>query len=106
MGRSLQDKHKELLSEPKYKKAYIQLEDEFLVAKALIQARTSANLTQKQVAERMGTTQSVIARMESGKPLPSLRSVIRYAVAVNSRIELKLIQADKHKLPHAKAQRR
>jgi len=70
MGRSLQDKHKELLSEPKYKKAYTQLEDEFLVAKALIQARTSANLTQKQVAERMGTTQSVVARMESGKPLP------------------------------------
>ncbi|MFH1991800.1 MAG: helix-turn-helix transcriptional regulator, partial [Pseudomonadota bacterium] len=34
-----------------------------------MQARTSANLTQKQVAKRMGTTQSVVARMESGKPL-------------------------------------
>ncbi len=95
MGRRLQDKHKELLSDPKYKKAYTELEDEFLIAKVLIQARTSANLTQKQVAKRMGTTQSVVARMESGKPLPSLKSVIRYAAAVNSKIDLKLVQADK-----------
>jgi len=95
MGRRLQDKHKELLNDPKYKKAYAELEEEFLIAKALIQARTRANLTQKEVAKRMGTTQSVVARMESGKPLPSLKSVVRYAAAVNSRIDLKLVQADK-----------
>lgn len=95
MGRRLQDKHKELLSGPKYRKAFTELEDEFLIAKALIQARTSANLTQKQVAKRMGTTQSVVARMESGNPLPSLKSVVRYAAAVNSKIDLKLVQADK-----------
>jgi len=95
MGKKLQDKHNELLSDPEYKKAYSELESEFIIAEALIQARKSANLTQKQVAERMGTTQSVIARMESGKPFPSLKSVIRYAAAVNSRIDLKLIQANK-----------
>ena len=95
MGKKLQDKHNELLSDPEYKKAYSELESEFIIAEALIQARKSANLTQKQVAERMGTTQSVVARMESGKPLPSLKSVIRYAAAVNSRIDLKLIQANK-----------
>jgi len=95
MSKRLQDKHKKLLSDPKYKKAYTELEDEFVIAKELIQARTNANLTQKQIAERMGTTQSVVARIESGNPLPSLKSLIRYAVAVNSRIDLKLIQADK-----------
>lgn len=94
MGKRLEDKHKELLNDPKYKKAYTELEEEFLVARALIEARKSANLTQTQVAERMGTTQSVVARMESGKPLPSLKSVVRYAAAVNSRIELKLVQAN------------
>jgi transcriptional regulator with XRE-family HTH domain len=56
---------------------------------------TMIHLTQKEVAERMGTTQSVITRMESGKPLPSLKSVLRYAATTNSRIELKLVQADK-----------
>ena len=95
MGRRLEDKHKELLNDPEYKKAYAELEEEFLIAKALIEARKSAKLTQKQVADRMGTTQSVVARMESGKPLPSLRSVARYAAAVNSKIELKLVQANK-----------
>lgn len=95
MGKRLQDKHEELLSDREYKMAYAELEEEFTVAKALIQARSSANLTQKEVAERMGTTQSVVARMESGKPLPSLRSVIRYAAAVNSRIDLRLVQAEK-----------
>ena len=95
MGRRLEDKHKELLNDPGYKKAYAELEEEFLIAKALIEARKSAKLTQKQVADRMGTTQSVVARMESGKPLPSLKSVARYAAAVNSKIELKLVQANK-----------
>ena len=95
MGKRLQDKHKKLLSDPKYRKAYMELEDEFIIVKALVQARTNANLTQKQIAERMGTTQSVVARIESGKPLPSLKSVIRYAAAVNSKIDLKLVQADK-----------
>jgi DNA-binding XRE family transcriptional regulator len=95
MGKRLEDKHKELLNDPEYKKAYTELEEEFLVAKALIEARKSANLTQRQVAERMGTTQSVVARMESGNPLPSLKSVVRYAAAVNSKIELKLVQAIK-----------
>jgi len=93
MAKRLEDKHKELLNDPEYKKAYTKLEEEFLVAKALIEARKSANLTQTQVAERMGTTQSVVARMESGNPLPSLKSVVRYAAAVNSKIELKLVQA-------------
>ncbi len=95
MGRRLEDKHKELLNDPEYIKAYAELEEEFLIAKVLIKARKSAKLTQKQVADRMGTTQSVVARMESGKPLPSLKSVARYAAAVNSRIEIKLVQANK-----------
>jgi len=82
-----------------YKKAHTELEDEFLIIKALVEARTRANLTQKEVAERMGTTQSVITRMESGKPLPSLKSVLRYATAANSRIELKLVQADRKSVP-------
>jgi DNA-binding XRE family transcriptional regulator len=95
MSRRLKDKHIELLNDPEYQEAYHELESEFLIAKVLIEARTIANLTQKQVADRMGTTQSVVARMESGKPLPSFKSVVRYAAAVNSRIDLKLVQANK-----------
>jgi len=51
----------------------------------LIAARSRAGLTQGEVAARMGTTQSVVARLESGKRAPSMRSVQRYAQAVGAR---------------------
>jgi DNA-binding XRE family transcriptional regulator len=54
-------------SDPKYVRAYKALEDEFSLAKAMIEARAHAGLTHEQLAERMDTTQAVIARLESGR---------------------------------------
>ena len=48
--------------DPEYVKAYNALEEEFSLAKAMIEARAHAGLTQDQLAERMHTTQAVIAR--------------------------------------------
>ena len=66
----------------KVKQAYDTLEDEFALAGALIDARSKANLTQSQLAHRMGTTQSAIARLESGRALPSGATLVRFAKAV------------------------
>ncbi len=63
--------HAKWLGDPNYQSAYDELGPEFDLARSLIQARISAGLTQKQLAERMNTTQSVIARMESGRTHPS-----------------------------------
>ena len=64
--------HKRWMKEPKYRKAYDALEDEFAVAKAVIAARNRAGLTQTELARKMGTTQPVVARMEGGRvKLPS-----------------------------------
>ena len=90
MGKSFREKHEEMMADPEYRKEYEALEEEFQVVRALIAARQRAGLTQQEVAERMGTTQSVVARMESGRPLPSLRSLMRYAEATGSRVDLKL----------------
>ena len=90
MGKSLHEKHLELMNDPVYSHEYAQQEQEFSFARVLIQARIKSGLTQKEVAERMGTTQSVIARMESGKPLPSLRSIQRYAQATGTKIRISL----------------
>ncbi len=49
--------HKRWMKEPKYRKAYEALEDEFAVAKAVIAARNRAGLTQMELARKMGTTQ-------------------------------------------------
>ena len=80
----------ELLKNLQTRAAYDELSEEFETARELIAARSLAGLTQGEVAERMGTTQSVIARLESGKQAPSLRTVQRYARAVGARAVLRL----------------
>ncbi|MFA6012919.1 MAG: helix-turn-helix transcriptional regulator [Desulfobacteraceae bacterium] len=90
MGRKMSDIKKELLQDKEFYSEYIQLEDAFALAAQLIRARKRANLTQEDVAKRMGTTQSVVARLESGHPMPSLRSLKRYAQAVNGKVEIRV----------------
>ncbi|HKK01994.1 MAG TPA: helix-turn-helix transcriptional regulator [Desulfuromonadales bacterium] len=92
MGKSLQEVKKELLRDENFRQEYEALEEEFSIAAQLIEARMQANLTQEQVARRMGTTQSVVARLESGHPLPSMRSLKRYATAVGSKVEIRLVK--------------
>ena len=75
----------QLLADPSTRAAYDAQADEFAVARELIAARTQAGLTQADVAERMGTTQSTVARLEGGKAVPSMRSLQRYAQAVGCR---------------------
>ena len=60
----VRDFHEQWMQDPGYRDAYAQLEPEFALAHAMIEARTKAGLTQEQLAERMQTTQSVIARLE------------------------------------------
>ena len=72
----------ELLGNPVVRQAYDAHAPEFELARELIAARTQAGLTQGDVAARMGTTQSVVARIESGRGTPSMRTVQRFARAV------------------------
>jgi transcriptional regulator with XRE-family HTH domain len=85
---------RELLADDETRAAYDALAGEFSVAKTLIAARARAGLSQAEVAARMGTTQSVIARLESGKRLPSLRTVERFARAVGGRAVLRIEAAN------------
>lgn len=58
------DLHKKWIKDSKYRREYDALEEEFSLVAALIEARTREGLTQEQVAQRMKTTQAVIARLE------------------------------------------
>lgn len=86
----LKDIKRELLADPAVQAEYERLADEFDVAHELIAARARAGMTQDEVARRMGTSQSVVARLEGGQRLPSLRSVQRYAEAVGARAVLRI----------------
>lgn len=79
-----------LLEDPNTHAEYKALEPEFAIARELIAARTRAGLNQSELAERMGTSQSTIARLESGRTLPSMRTLSRYASATGSRAVVKL----------------
>jgi len=74
--------------DPEYVKAYDALEDEFSLAAAMIDARARAGLTQQQLAQRMQTTQAVIARLESGRVKPSTRTLERLAAATGMRLRI------------------
>lgn len=79
---------KRWLKDPAFKAGYDALEEEFSLASRLIEARTRAKLTQAELANRMGTSQSTIARLESGKTAPSLSTLRRVAKATGTRLEI------------------
>lgn len=80
--------HKNWMKDPRYRREYRALAEEFSLVGALIEARTRAGLTQEQVATRMNTTQAVIARLESGGSKPSTRTLERFAEATGSRLRI------------------
>ena len=82
------DLHRKWIKNPKYKAEYEKLAPEFELARVIIEARTKAGLTQAQLAKRMKTTQSVIARLEGGRVHPSTETLERFAKATGSRLKI------------------
>ena len=76
--------------DPEYVAAYEALEEEFALANAVIGARARAGLTQAELAERMGTSQSAVARLESGKARPSVATLEKLAEATGSKLRIAL----------------
>lgn len=79
-----------ILENPEARAEYEAQAPEFELASELISARARAGLTQAELAQRMNTTQSTIARLESGRTLPSMRTLARFAEATGSRAVVRL----------------
>jgi ribosome-binding protein aMBF1 (putative translation factor) len=79
-----------LLANPRVKVEYDALAEEFEIAAELVKARRRAGLSQAELAVRMGTSQSTIARLESGQALPSTKTLLRIAKATGSRVHVRL----------------
>ena len=80
--------HEKWSADPEYLEAYNELAPEFALARALIEARAAAGLTQAQLAERMDTTQSVVARLESGRVNPSTRTLQKIARSTGTTLRI------------------
>jgi ribosome-binding protein aMBF1 (putative translation factor) len=83
-----------LLTNPGVQAEYDRLVPIYALVGAMVEARHQAGLTQEQVAERMGTTQSVVARLEKAHHMPSFDLVTRYATALGRRVRFDLVPAE------------
>jgi ribosome-binding protein aMBF1 (putative translation factor) len=90
------DLHRKWMKNKEYRKAYGELAPEFALARAVIGARATAGLTQEQLAQRMETTQSVIARLEGGRARPSTQTLERLAAATGTRLKISFEPARAH----------
>ena len=82
-----------LLQNPAVRAEYDALAAEYEISAELLKARLRAGLSQAELAERMGTSQSAIARLESGQTLPSTKTLMRFAEATGSKVQLRLLVA-------------
>ena len=80
--------HKKWMKDPQYRKEYDALEEEFALMAEVAKARARAGLSQAELAKRMKTTQSTISRLESGRGLPSTRTLGRFARATGHRLKI------------------
>lgn len=85
------------LARPDVRKAYDDLAEEFAFLDEVLKARSESGLTQAEVAARIGTTQSAIARLESAEPKhsPSIATLQKYAKALGYKVELRLVKTER-----------
>lgn len=78
-----------LQQNPKFVQATKMVEPEYQIAKNLIETRRKKGLTQSQLAQKAGTKQPVISRLESGTHLPTISLLTRLSAALNTRLVIR-----------------
>ena len=81
--------HQQWLQDPAYQEAFEATKLEFELAHQLIDARIRSGLSQEELAAKMGTSQSAIARLESGTSMPSMRTLARFAQATQCQLHIR-----------------
>ena len=81
------------MEDPEFREEYARIDGEYALIEALVRARTAAKLTQAELASRLGTTQSAVARLEGGRVSPSFATLRRYAEATGTRLTVDLVPA-------------
>ncbi len=81
---------KELLSDPETKREYDKLAPRYAVISELIAARIEKGMTQAEIAKKIGTKQSAIARLEGGNVNPSLDFLEKIAKVLGCKLTIHL----------------
>ena len=91
MGKNFQETLNEQLKDPTFKREYDELEPEFAIINAIIDARKEMGLTQKQLSELTGITQADISKLENGNANPSLKTLQRLAAAMGKSVKISFV---------------
>ena len=91
MGKNFRETLNEQLKDPNFKKEYDELEPEFAIINAIIDARKEMGLTQKQLSELTGITQADISKLENGNVNPSLKTLQRLAAAMGKTVKISFV---------------
>lgn len=92
MGKNFRETLNEQLKDPEFKKEWDAQQPEFQIIRAMIDARTEQNLTQKNLSERTGINQADISRLERGTANPSLRTLQRLADGLGFVLKLEFVK--------------
>lgn len=84
----------ELLKDPEYKEYYYEMQPAADISKAIISARLAKKLTQKELSDLCGVTQSDISRLESCSGSPSLKTIKKIAKALNMRVKIEFVPVE------------
>lgn len=87
----LSELKRQFMADPEFVRAYEEAVEEYAALEAMIRARAGTKVTQAELAERMGTTQSAIARLESGRVSPSVATLQKYARALGKRLKIEMV---------------
>ena len=82
---------KKLMTSPEVREEYAHADTDYTLIEQMIRVRMEAKLTQSELAIKLGTTQSAIARLEGGKVSPSVSTLRRYAEATGRQLKVAFI---------------
>ncbi len=81
----------EQLKDPSFKKEYDELEPEFAIMRAMVDARKKTGLTQEELSVRTGIAQSDISKLENGNANPSLKTLKRLADGMGMTLKVEFL---------------
>lgn len=97
--KTLDDMLTEQLKNEDFRKEYEAIQPEMNVIRAMVDARTSMNLTQKELAERTGINQADISKLENGTRNPSINLLKRLAEGMDMDLRIEFVPKKKNQIP-------
>ena len=93
--RTFRDSLNKRLKDEGFRREYEAIQPEMDIIRAIVEARQSKNITQKELATRTGINQADISKLENGSANPSLRTLRRLAAGMGMQLKIEFIPATK-----------